>query len=132
MHRPKKDGSLVPFDENDGPPFHVDLFEPYLKYTYFSVCQVLGTESPEFMSIVQMVIAANIQYHNARPFDYASYIFKGTDSRLMAIKNGSPVLHFKHYSIFMHIIMYFRQEIGMWPEELRIAQFEKEGKPLPI
>lgn len=126
LNRPRKDGDLVPLEDNDEPPFLVDLFEPYLKHTYFSVCQALGIEASEFILIGPMVIAVNIQCHNARPFDYASHIFKGIDSGLMEIKNGSPTLHFTNYSIFMHMILYHGQEIGMWPKELKITQSDKE------
>lgn len=55
----------------------------------------VGMEASEYMPIVPMVIVADVQCHNSRPFDYASYIFKGLDLGLMAIKNGSLVLHFK-------------------------------------
>jgi len=60
LHRPRNEGSLVPFEEGDEPPFHVELFEPYLRYTYYSVGQVLGIEFLEFMSIVPMVISTDI------------------------------------------------------------------------
>lgn len=60
LHKPKRDGNSVPLEDNDKPPFHIDLFEPYIKYTYFSMCQVLGMEAPEYMSIVPMVIATDV------------------------------------------------------------------------
>lgn len=43
LHRPRKYGDLVPLEDNDVPPFHVDLFEPSLKNTYSLVCQIMGT-----------------------------------------------------------------------------------------
>jgi hypothetical protein len=79
LYIPNKDGDLVPLEVNDRPPFHVDLFEPYLKYTYVSICQVLRIEAPEFITIEPMVIAIDVHFHNAITFDYASQIFKGID-----------------------------------------------------
>lgn len=87
LHRARKYGDLLPLDDSDGPPFHVDLFEPYLKHTYFSMGQVLGIEVSKFMYIGPMVIATNIKCHNARPFDYVSHISRGIESGLMDIKN---------------------------------------------
>jgi len=78
------------------------------------------------------VIAADIQCHNARPFDYATYVFKEIDSGLMVIKNNSPILHFEHYFLLMNMILYYGQEIVMWPEELGIKQLDKKGQPLPV
>lgn len=31
IHRTKQDGKPVPLQDSDGPPYHVDLFEPYMK-----------------------------------------------------------------------------------------------------
>lgn len=81
----------------------------------------MGTKVSEFMSVGPMVITAEIQFHNARPFDYASHISRGIDLGLGAIKNGSPTIHFKNYSILMHMILYYGQELGIWLEELRIT-----------
>ena len=47
LHRIKQDGKTIPLDNGDGPPFHVDLFKPYMRYTYFSVGQVLDMVVPE-------------------------------------------------------------------------------------
>lgn len=127
LHRPRNDGNLVPLEDGDGPPFHVDLFEPYMKYTYLSVGNVMGIEAPEFMSIRPMVIVADVQCQNPRPFDYASHICKEIESALTTIKNGAPIMYFKHYSIFMHMALYYGKELGLWPEELRITQYDKEG-----
>lgn len=64
LHRPGKDGNLVTLVDDDGPPFHVDLFEPYIKYTYYLAGQLVGTKAPKFMYIVPMVIAADVQCHS--------------------------------------------------------------------
>lgn len=132
LQRSKQDGKTIPLDDGDGPPFHVDLFEPYMRYTYFSVGQVLGMEIPEYMSIFPMVIATNIQCHNSRLFDYASFVSKELDLALVTIKNKSPILHLRHYFLLMHLVLHFRQELGIWPEKLKVSQFDKEGKLLPI
>lgn len=121
LHRIKQDGKTVPLDDGDGPPFHVDLFESYMRYTYFSVGQVLGMEVPEYMSIVPMVIAADIQCHNSRLFNYASFVSKELDLALAEIKNKSHVLHLRHYSLLMHLVLYFGQELGIWLEKMKVS-----------
>lgn len=89
-------------------------------------------DAPEYMSIVPMIITTDIQYHNSRPFDYASYIFKGLDLGLMAIKGGSSTFNLRHYSLLMQIVLYFGQDLGLWPPKMRISQFSKDGEALPI
>lgn len=39
--------NVIPFTAEDGPPFHVGLFHPYLGITYYTVVQVLGAEIAE-------------------------------------------------------------------------------------
>lgn len=60
IHSVKQGNKPIPLQDSEGPPYHVDLFEPYVKYTYFSVCQVLGMDALEYMSIVPMIITADI------------------------------------------------------------------------
>lgn len=62
--------------EEDGPPFNMDIFRHYLQYTYMSCGQVGGIEVPDVANIESLVLAANVQMYEPRPFDYATYVYK--------------------------------------------------------
>lgn len=60
--------------EEDGPPFEINLFRQYLQYTYWACNQVCGEEVPDIARIGPLVLTADIQMHDSRPFDYATYL----------------------------------------------------------
>lgn len=71
-HRPRDGNDLRVFGEDEEPPYELDLFEEYFKYTYYSICQIMGIEAKILMDITPMVLATYVQMHDARPFDYVS------------------------------------------------------------
>lgn len=60
------------FNEDEEPPFDVELFEEYFRYTYFSICQILGMEASPLKNVVPMILAVDVQTHDAQPLDYVS------------------------------------------------------------
>lgn len=54
------------------------------------------------------------------------------DIGLKSIKQDPKHNHFKHHSILIHKILFCGQETGMWFEDLRIRQRDKEGTNLSI
>lgn len=48
------------------------------------------------------------------------------------IKNNSDRINFKHYSLFMHLLLYEGQARGFWGEELRIRDVDEYGNYKPV
>ncbi|XP_059067603.1 uncharacterized protein LOC131858388 [Cryptomeria japonica] len=69
MHKEK--GQLT---KQDGPPFEITLFRQYLQYTYWACGQVCGEKVLDVTRIGPLVLAIDIQMHEPRPFDYATYL----------------------------------------------------------
>lgn len=112
--------------------FHVNIFKTYLKYTYYLVGQVLGLNTPDFMMIESMVIIADIQCLNARDFDFATFIARQINLSLLAMKNDTSKIYFPHYSLLMHMILFYGQDLGICPKEMTIRQLDNDNQPLPV
>lgn len=116
--------------EEDGPPFSIDLFRHYLKYTYMSCKQVGGVEVPNLASIGTLVLASNIQMYEPRPFNYATYLVeKLHEGFLNPRDNQNPI--FKFYSLLMHLIMFYGHISGLWLEDLKLNTRNREGEKQP-
>lgn len=59
------------------PPYDMTIFKKYLQYTYMACGQVGGVEAPDVANIGLLVLAADIQRHEPRAFDFASYLVDG-------------------------------------------------------
>lgn len=98
----------------------MDLFEHYIKYTYYSPRQVLGVEVPGLMTLEPMVIAADVQSHHPKFFEYVALVHRLIGISLTKAKNDLFNASLNHYSNLMHMVFYFGCERGMWPKELKI------------
>lgn len=132
IHRPRKEDNLQIFEEDGKPPFSADQFEEYFKNTYYVICQVFGMEAKPFMDITPMVLVVDIQTLDARPFDYVSYIVDKIDHSLGAIKNKLNEVYFRHNSFLMHMFLHVGQIIGLWANDLRIQEYDRNGMRKPI
>lgn len=126
------DGNKIALVDDDAPPFSVDLFKNYFKYTYCTAGQMLGVEVPVLRTLEPMVIVADVQSHHPNYFDYVALVHRLIDISLTKAKKDLSDTSFRHYSVLMHMVLYFGCERGMWSEELKIQQFDHEGQPLPI
>lgn len=93
---------------------------------------MLGFEVPEFMSIEPMLVTADVQSHNPINFDCVALVHRLIDLALMGIKKNPSKMYFNHYSILMHMILYYGYEKGMWLDEFKIRQLDQEGEPLLV
>lgn len=103
----------VPLEIEESLTFHVNLFKDYFKYTYYSVGQVLGLNTLDFMRIESMVIAAYIQSQKVREFDYATFVVEQLVLGLTAIQRDFAKIHFSHYSLLMHMVLFYGHEMGL-------------------
>lgn len=102
-----------PLTVADGPPFNINIFKIYLDMTYQSCEQLGGMGVPNLMEIGPMVLASDIQMLDARPFDYAKYVVDTIHTSFVNFNDvENPTL--RHYSLFMHMILYYGQLRGLW------------------
>lgn len=97
----------APLEAKEGLRFHVNLFKTYLKYTYYSVGQVQGLNTRDFMMIEFMVIVVEIQCLNARDWDFATFITRQIDLSLLSMKKDTFKIYFPHYSVLVHMILFY-------------------------
>lgn len=117
----------APMEVEEGLVLHIILFKTYLKYTYYSVGKVLGLNTPDFMMIESTVIAVDIQCLNARDFDFAPFIARQIYLSLLAMKNETSKIYFPYYSLLMHMILSYGQNLGIHPEEMTIRQLDNDN-----
>lgn len=113
------------FDENEEPLYDVDLFEEYFKYTYYSICQIMGIQTNPLMDVVHMILAMDMKIHDVWPFNYVSQMVDCINLGLERIKNNSDEIHFRHYFVLMHMLLYVRQELNLWVDNIRISEYDK-------
>lgn len=126
-HKPKDGENLRIFDTNEKPPFDVEAFKEYFRYTYYSICQILSMEPNPLMSVLPMILTAYVQTHDARSFNYVSQIVDHINHVLERIKNNPSEVHFRHYSMLMHMLLYVGQGIHLWTDNLRVMEYDRQG-----
>lgn len=67
-----------------------------------------------------MVVTGDVQSHNPKNFDYAALVHRLIDLALMLAKKNTSTLYLKHYSILMHMVLYYGYEKGIWSDEFKI------------
>lgn len=102
------------------------IFKKYLQYSYMACGQVGGVEAPDVANIGPLVLAADIQRHDPRAFYFASYLVNRLHEGFLNLKEN-PDKHFKHYSLLMHIILFYGRFRGLWPEGLNVKIVGKNG-----
>lgn len=117
--------------EEDGPPYDMTIFKKYLQYTYMACGQVGGVEAPDVANIGPLVLAAEVERHEPRVFDFASYLVDRLHEGFLNLKDN-PDKYFKHYSLLMHIVLFYGKLRGLWPEELNVNTLGKDGKEQPV
>lgn len=48
------------------------------------------------------------------------------------IKNNSEEIHFRHYSMLMHMLLYVGQGMNLWVDNLRVMEYDKKGLRKPV
>lgn len=114
----------MPLGQDDKAPYDVNSFHPYFKYTYYYVAQVLGIKAHPLMDIADMVICANLQSKDPRFFDFSTYLVEVLIHGLEKLRGDDINVHFKHYSLLMHMLLYVGQDEGLWPEELCVKTYD--------
>lgn len=115
----------MPLGKEDKVPYDVNSFHPYFKYTYYCVDQVLGKDDHPLMDIVAMVICVDLQSKDPKLFDFTTFLAEVINHGLEKLKEDVINVHFKYYSILMHMLLYVGQEKGLWPDELCIRAYDK-------
>lgn len=108
-----------PLNIVDGPPFSVKFFKTYLDMTYQSCGQVGGMEAPDLMEIGPMVFALNFQMLEPRPYDYVEYVVDNIHTSFINFEDVEYPT-FKHYSLLIHMVLYFGQMRGLWSEGFKL------------
>lgn len=60
IHKPKDGSSLRVFGGDEEPPYDVDLFHEYFKFTYYSICQIMGIEVGLLIEVEHMVLTIDV------------------------------------------------------------------------
>lgn len=70
-------------------------------------------EENPLMSVVPMISVADVQIHDAQSFDYVSQIVDHINPGLERMKNNPSEIHFRHYFVLMHMLLYVRQGMNL-------------------
>lgn len=113
----------------DQPPYSIYLFVSYLNDTYFSLCQVLGLDAKLIIPNWMLVLCMDIQRgDHDRDFDCESLLSNKLHDTICQFRVG-PSMHFKNYSILMHILSFDGLKVC---HEVLKARPMVEGEFLPI
>ena len=115
----------------DGPPFNINMFKTYLDMKYQSCGHIGGMGVLDLRVIGPMVLASNIQMFDPRPYDYVEYVFNNIHSYFVNF-NDIKCHTFRHYSLLMHMVLYYGQLRGLWHEFLKLKVWEKNGEERSI
>lgn len=84
------------------------------------------------MRVESLIIVEDIQSLKAKEFDYAIFVAGQLETGLVAIQRDPSRIHFPHYSLLTHMVLFYGQELGLWPEEMKIRQCDNDEKPHPV
>ena len=73
-----------------------------------------------------MVLVSNVQMLEPRPYDYSKYVVDNIQTNFVNF-NDVEYPTFKDYSLFMHMVLYFRQMKVLWGEGLKLNLRESNG-----
>lgn len=122
-----------PLTTENGPPFNINMFKTYLGMTYKSYGQVGGMGILDLMEIGPMVLVYDVQMLEPRPYDYTKYVVDNVHSCCVNF-NDVDFPTFKHYSLLMHIILYYGRLRNLWHENLKlnVQATNEEENPIQI
>lgn len=77
------------------------------------------------------MLVVDIQMHELRPFDYATYLAEKLHEGFLSLQT-EPNPTFKFYSLLMHMVLFYGHMKGLCPGELKVTSRNKEGQEQQI
>lgn len=119
------------FLPKDVEPFECEEFVNYFKNTYYFLNQVLAQSFEMRIATNLLVMTMDIQAHNWNiSFVYVTYVAKQMHENFISLKKGILPLHFPHYSLLMHMLL-FEGDYG-WKRKLKLRLRDNENNVFPI
>lgn len=78
-----------------------------------------------------LVLVVYIQRYEPREFNLSSYLVTQLHEDFLNLKENTRK-YFKHYSLSMHIILFYGRFRGLWLEGFNVNTIGKDGRDQPV